>query len=31
MHDHEEDKIVDELDREYTGRNGLIALVVCLA
>ena len=29
MRTHEEDKIVDDLDREYASRNGLAALVVC--
>jgi type IV secretory pathway TrbD component len=29
MQTREEDKIVDDLDREYSSRNGLAALVVC--
>jgi hypothetical protein len=29
MTNSEEDKIVDELDREFTGKDSLVALLVC--
>lgn len=29
MRNQEEDQIVNDLDREYAGRNGLVALAVC--